>query len=86
MSNVTIQARVSPELKKQADALFTALGLSTADAIWVFLQQSVNMGGLPFQLIVKRPNTETLEAMAELEQGGGTVFRTTDELFADWKS
>jgi hypothetical protein len=44
------------------------------------------MGGLPFQLIVKRPNTETLEAMAELEQGGGTVFRTTDELFADWKS
>jgi DNA-damage-inducible protein J len=86
MSSVTVQARVSVELKKQADALFAALGLSTADAIRVFLQQSVNVGGLPFQLTIKRPNAETLEAMAELEQGGGKVFETTDELFADWKS
>lgn len=85
MSSVTVQARISPELKQQADALFAALGLSTADAIRIFLQQSVNMGGLPFQPTIKRPNAETLEAMMEIEQGGGQVFNTTRELFADWR-
>jgi len=85
MSSVTIQSRVSPELKKQAEVVFGALGLSTSDAIRMFLQQFVNVGGLPFQPTVKRPNQETLEAMAELESGGGQVFRTTAELFAEWK-
>lgn len=85
MSNVTVQARVSPELKQQADTLFAALGLSTSDAIRIFLQQAVNLGGLPFQPMVKRPNAETLEAMKELEEGGGERFQTTAELFADWK-
>ena len=86
MSTVTIQSRVSPELKKQAEAVFAALGLSTSDAIRMFLQQAVNIGGLPFQPTARRPNAETLEAMAELESGGGQAFRTTNELFADWRS
>jgi DNA-damage-inducible protein J len=84
MPAVTVQARISPDLKKQADALFAALGLSTADAIRLFLQQSVNSGGLPFQPSVKRPNAETLEAMAEIEYGGGQRFQSAEELFADW--
>ena len=86
MSNVTIQSRVSPELKQQAEAVFSALGLSTADAIRMFLQQSVNVGGLPFQPVAKRPNAETLAAMEELENGGGQMFRSTADLFADWKN
>lgn len=59
MSTVTIQSRVSPELKKQAEAVFAALGLSTSDAIRMFLQQAVNIGGLPFQPTARRPNAET---------------------------
>ena len=86
MTTVTVQARINPDLKEQADALFAALGLSTADAIRLFLQQSVNAGGLPFQPSVKRPNADTLAAMAELEQGGGQRFQSTTDLFADWTS
>ncbi|MCP4362144.1 MAG: type II toxin-antitoxin system RelB/DinJ family antitoxin [Chloroflexi bacterium] len=41
-------------------------------------------GGLPFQPTAKTPNAETLAAMMELEDGGGEVFFTTDDLFADW--
>jgi len=85
MSNVTIQARVSAELKQEAEAVFAAIGMSTAEAIRVFLQQAVNSGGLPFQPTAKAPNAETLAAMMELEDRGGQVFSTTDELFADWK-
>jgi len=86
MANVTVQSRVSPELKKQADAIFTAMGLSTADAIRIFLQQVVNNGGLPFQPTARRPNAETREAMQEIERGGGQVFQTTQDLFADWRA
>jgi len=86
MANITMQARISPELKQQAEAILAAIGLSTADAIRLFLQQTVNSGGLPFQPSAKRPNAETLAAMLELEKGGGQTFASTEELFADWKS
>ncbi len=86
MATVTVQARINPELKQEADLLFAALGLSTADAIRLFLQQAVNTGGLPFQPTVKRPNADTLEAMTELELGGGQRFQSARQLFADWNS
>lgn len=86
MSNVTVQARISSELKQEAEAVFSAVGMSTAEAIRIFLQQVVNSGGLPFQPTAKQPNAETLAAMAELEERGGQVFVTTDELFTDWET
>ena len=86
MPNVTVQARISPELKREAEAVLSDIGLSTADAIRVFLKQVVNSGGLPFQPTAKTPSAETREAIIELENGGGSVFRTTDELFDDWNS
>ena len=85
MSNITVQARISPELKQDAEAVFAEIGMTTAEAIRIFLKQVVNRGGIPFQPSAKRPNAETLEAILELENGGGQVFQTTDELFADWK-
>lgn len=86
MANVTVQARVSPELKQEAEIIFSAIGMSTAEAIRVFLQQAVNTGGLPFRPTVKSPSAETLAAMLELEDRGGQMFATTEELFADWRS
>lgn len=84
MHNVTVTARVTPELKEQAEAVFAAIGLSTSDAIRVFMQQAVNSGGLPFRPVARHPNAETLAAMAELEAGGGQVFTTPEDLFDDW--
>ena len=66
MSNVTVQARIDRELKEEADAVLAALGLSTAEAIRIFLQQVVNSGGLPFRPSVKQPSPETQAALAEL--------------------
>ncbi len=83
MANVTIQSRVKPELKAQAEAVFSAIGISTSDAIRIFLQQSVNVGGLPFRPTARQPNAETLEAMRELEAGGGKRFKNIDEAFID---
>jgi DNA-damage-inducible protein J len=85
MSNVTVQARVSAELKEEAEAVFAAIGLTTAEAIRIFMQQTVNSGGLPFKPTAKTPNTETMQAIQELEDGGGQTFESSSELFADWK-
>ncbi len=86
MSNVTIQARVTPDLKRQAEAVFFEIGMSTAEAIRIFLKQAVNSGGLPFQPTAKQPNAETMAAILELENGDGQRFETTDALFADWSN
>lgn len=71
MENVLIQARVSPVLKQQAEQLFAGMGLSLSEAVRVFLQQSVNEHGLPFQPRLRMPNAETLAAIEELDNDGG---------------
>ena len=83
MANVTVQSRVKPELKEKAEAVFLAIGLSTADAIRMFLQQSVNVGGLPFRPTAKQPNADTIEAIEELAKGRGKTFRSTKALYED---
>lgn len=84
MANDTVQVRVTPKLKKQAESVFKSIGLKTSEAIRLFLQQAVNSGGLPFQPMAKRPNAATREAMKELENGGGELFKNTDDLFKSW--
>jgi DNA-damage-inducible protein J len=85
MANAVIQTRISSPLKKQAEALFAAMGLTVSDAVRLFLQQSINEGGLPFQPRLSRPNVETIAAMRELDGGGGESFENTDALFASWQ-
>lgn len=46
----TIHARVTPEIKKQAEAIFQSVGLTTSQAITLFLKAAVNHNGLPFSL------------------------------------
>ncbi|MGI6075497.1 MAG: type II toxin-antitoxin system RelB/DinJ family antitoxin [Pyramidobacter sp.] len=68
MSTSTINTRIDSDLKRQAENIFSEIGLSTSQAIRLFYKQTVQTGGLPFQ-----PNytlsKETLEAMREAEEG-----------------
>ena len=41
MKTVTVHTRVSPEIKEKADAIFTKLGLTTSQAITLFLTATV---------------------------------------------
>ncbi len=85
MANETIQMRISGELKHEAEALFASMGLGLSDAVRMFLQQSVNDGGIPFQPRAKRPNAETIAAMEELDRGEGESFDNIEDLFASWR-
>ena len=75
-----ITARVEPKLKARAGRVLARVGVSTTDAITMFLNQVVLHNGLPFD--VRVPNAETRKAIDELEAGGGERFEgKTTELF-----
>ena len=49
-----VQVRIGPETKAQADALFEHLGLTTSDAIRMFIDMSLEKGALPFNFTDNR--------------------------------
>lgn len=48
MANINI--RVDSEIKQQASELFAELGMDMSTAVNVFLRQSINKNGLPFEV------------------------------------
>ena len=80
---VTIQSRISEDLKDDAEKIFEAMGLKMSEAIRMFVKQTVNYGGLPFRPQAKFPNREILEAMDELENKKGKFVKNSKKLFAE---
>jgi DNA-damage-inducible protein J len=80
-----ITARVEPKLKARAGRVLAKVGVSTTDAITMFLTQVVLKGGLPFEARV--PNAETRKAIEELEIPAKRAklkrHATAGEMFAD---
>jgi DNA-damage-inducible protein J len=58
-----IHARIDPQLKKSAERVFKQIGISTTEAIRLFLKQVELHRGLPFPVTI--PNEETVAAMME---------------------
>ena len=67
-----INMRIDPEFKKKVEKMFNELGLTTTEAINIFLHQSVIQGGLPFEVKnYKKANyfAELHQSIEQLEQG-----------------
>lgn len=62
-----IVARIEPDLKTDAEKILKKLGLSTTEAINLFLSQIRLHKGLPFE--VKIPNKTTLETFRKTDEG-----------------
>lgn len=58
-----INSRVEPGLKAEAETILKEVGISTSDAITMFLRQVVLRRGLPFEARI--PNAETVAALKE---------------------
>jgi DNA-damage-inducible protein J len=58
-----IHARIEPKLQESAARVFSKLGISTTEAIRLFLKQVELHEGLPFPITV--PNAQTVAAMIE---------------------
>ena len=75
--------RINPDVRKEVEAVYEKNGLSLTQAINIFIQQSLNSGGLPFQ--VSDDNAELLKAksmerlMKELEAGKNSGAVVSEE-------
>lgn len=86
MANTTnLNIRIDEELKRQADAIFSELGLNMSTAINMFLRYSVRYGGIPFELRVEKPNAETLAAIDDVNNNRNMsrTFTSIDDLMED---
>ncbi len=58
--------RINPEIRKEVEAIYAKNGLSFTQAINIFIQQSINAGGFPFQLNEDNAAYVKAEAMKRL--------------------
>ena len=65
MSTVPTQIRIDRDIKEQAGALFSGLGLDMSGAVNMFLHQCVHRGGIPFTIEMPRYKQNILAAMEE---------------------
>jgi DNA-damage-inducible protein J len=75
-----IRARISPDLKAEAEGILDQIGLSSSDAIRMFYKQITLRQGLPFAARI--PNATTREALRDAEAGRNlTRYADADDLF-----
>ena len=83
----TIHLRVEPAIKADVEKLLDRLGLSTTDAINIFLNQVILTGGLPFSVKIPQPNEITLAAIKEAEKIKKGIIpskaKSVDEFFKE---
>lgn len=66
MANVSMNIRTDSEIKKQAQQLFTELGMDMTTAVNIFLRQSIRSNGIPFEIKIEIPNKETRKAIKDV--------------------
>lgn len=88
-TTTNISIRMDADLKAQADALFSELGMNLSTAFNIFVRQSLREGGIPFAIKMDQSNQETIAAMLEAERIARDPsvkgYTDLDELFADLK-
>ena len=83
----SLNVRMDSNIKRTAENVYSRYGLSLSEAVTVFIHQSCNVGGLPFDLRPPHPNADSLAAMAEAERISRNPsvkgFRNMKALFED---
>ena len=64
----SLNIRLDSEIKKTVENIYAHYGLSLAEAVTVFIHQSCNVGGLPFDLRPIHPKADSMEAILETGQ------------------
>ena len=64
MATTNLNIRIDENLKKQAEVLFSDLGLNMSSAITVFLKSAVDYNGIPFE--IKKTERNAVVSDAEL--------------------
>lgn len=78
----TFQMRINPEIKSQVEDIYAKCGMTLTDAINVFIQQSINVEGMP--MLVTQNSREAIKQqaiavlMSEINKGIDSVKSEKD--------
>ena len=78
----TFQMRINPEIKSQVEDIYARCGMTLTDAINVFIQQSINVEGMP--MLVTQNSREAIKQqaiavlMSEINKGIDSVKSEKD--------
>ena len=89
--NVTLNLRVNPDVKHNAEAILSQLGISMSTAVNIYLRQISMVGGIPFPVTIRQsPDSVNVELMTtdqireKIQRGLDDVeagrFRDLDEI------
>lgn len=80
--NAAMTLRINAQVKEEAAHYLSQIGLTTSEAVRLFLHSVVLHKGIPFEL--KVPNAQTQQALKEVETGINldetNLTRLTDEM------
>ena len=65
--NDVVRARINKDIKIEAEAVLSAIGLTTSDAFRMMMMRIAKEKALPFDPLI--PNQETIEAMKAARRG-----------------
>ena len=68
----TVRARIDTNLKQEVEDILKQIGLTTSQAITLFMNKIKNERGIPFEL--KVPNALTLQAMEDADNNIGETI------------
>ena len=82
IKTATIQTRVDPVIKKNAQKILNKLNITMSEAISMYLSQITLHQGIPFEL--KIPNDLTVKTLIESENGKELhTVASVDQLFQE---
>ncbi len=64
--DANLYLRVDSQVKKDAEELFNAFGINISDAVNIFLNKALMVGGFPFEVVKERYNKTTEAAIQEV--------------------
>lgn len=83
MKNEMLSTRIDHETKAAFTHICDEVGLSPSQAIKLFAKAVINHGGIPFDVKMRQPNTDTIAAMKELNQGQGHKAESVSSMFEE---
>lgn len=64
----SMHIRVEPQVKKEVERILNTLGMTSAEAINIYLKQIILNSGIPFEIKTPQFSDEMLESLAEAEE------------------
>lgn len=87
MANTNINIRMDADLKQQFEAFCADMGMTMTTAFNIFARKVVRENRIPFEISGHVPNTETLEAIKEVQcmKADPTIGKTYTDIDAMMK-